>query len=195
MEEEYKLKCFWDTRLNGIPHEGYSAQIEEQKNDLIEECKKINGTNIMEIGFNLGHSSEIFLKNFPAFSVTSFELGNQFTTTAKFYLDKFYKDANHMLILGDSKKEIIKFSKNFPSAKFDLIFIDGDHRYNTALEDLENCKSISHAETVIIFDDVYDDECDPGRAWKKMINDGKIIETSRKVYNKDRGQVIGKYVL
>ena len=44
MEEEYKLKCFWDTRLNGIPHEGYSAQIEEQKNDLIEECKKINGT-------------------------------------------------------------------------------------------------------------------------------------------------------
>jgi len=54
--------------------EGYSQQVSNQVKDLI---KLSSGSNIhaMEIGYNAGHSAEIFLKNNPTLTLTSFDLG------------------------------------------------------------------------------------------------------------------------
>ena len=53
--------------------EGYCQTSPEQVNDLIKIT--LNATNVMEIGFNAGHSAEVFLKNNPLLKLTSFDLG------------------------------------------------------------------------------------------------------------------------
>ena len=53
--------------------EGHIDQIPQQVEELIKLSK--NCKNIMEIGFNAGHSAEMFLKNNPDLTMTSFDLG------------------------------------------------------------------------------------------------------------------------
>ena len=54
--------------------EGYSQEVSQQVNDLINLTNKPN-INVMEIGFNAGHSAEVFLQNNKDLNLTSFDLG------------------------------------------------------------------------------------------------------------------------
>lgn len=54
--------------------EGYSQQVPQQVTDLILLTNKPN-LKVMEIGFNAGHSAEIFLQNNKELTLTSFDLG------------------------------------------------------------------------------------------------------------------------
>jgi len=54
-------------------YEGYSTQSIQQKQKLIEYSKDAN--NILEIGFNAGHSAELFLSSSPTSKVTSVDIG------------------------------------------------------------------------------------------------------------------------
>ena len=75
----------------------------------------------MEIGFNAGHSAELFLK-YTSAHVTSFDLGDHpYVTHAKEYIDAYYP-GRHSLILGDSTVTVPKCI-----GKYDIIFIDGGH--------------------------------------------------------------------
>jgi hypothetical protein len=56
--------------------ESYSQQCPEQEQDLIELTSKTN-LNVMEIGFNAGHSAELFLENNKTLTLTSFDIGTQ----------------------------------------------------------------------------------------------------------------------
>ena len=116
--------------------EGYSQQIPQQVEDLIKLSKGSN-IQVMEIGFNAGHSAEIFLKNNPTLKLTSFDLGSHdYLYTAKKYIDGAYPN-RHTLILGDSTVTIPEYINNNPYKKFDLIFIDGGHSYTISNSDLQ----------------------------------------------------------
>ena len=54
--------------------EGYSQQITRQV-EILKECCS-NATEILEIGFNAGHSAEVFLKVNSNVRVTSFDIGH-----------------------------------------------------------------------------------------------------------------------
>ena len=74
----------------------------------------------MEIGFNAGHSSELFLK-YTSAHVTSFDLGEHpYVSHAKEYIDAY--PGRHSLIIGDSTVTVPKCI-----GKYDIIFIDGGH--------------------------------------------------------------------
>ena len=91
--------------------EGYSQQVSPQVDDLINLTNKQN-INVMEIGFNAGHSSEIFLQNNKDLTVTSFDLGvHDYISTAKEYIDATYPN-RHNLILGDSRITIPNYIEN-----------------------------------------------------------------------------------
>jgi predicted O-methyltransferase YrrM len=176
--------------------EGYSQQIPQQVTDLKNLVK--NATNILEIGFNGGHSSEIFLENSLA-NVTSFDLGeHHYVLDGKRFIDSKYP-GRHTLILGDSHKTIPEF-KTTSNTQFDFLFVDGDHSYDGALKDLMDCRDLALPNAVLVFDDViYKKELEmswtvgPTNAWNDMKSMNKIEELGYCEYSRGRGMVFGKY--
>jgi predicted O-methyltransferase YrrM len=181
--------------------EGYSQQVPEQVKNLIELTNKPN-INVMEIGFNAGHSAEVFLQNNKFLTLTSFDLGSHnYVMTAKKYIDATYPN-RHNLILGDSRTTIPIYSKNNKDIKFDIIFIDGGHNYEIAKADMENCFHLAHKDTIVILDDTiftqgWEKEytIGPTRTWIEHLQQNKIVELNRKDYCNGRGMSWGKYIL
>lgn len=175
--------------------EGYCREVLEQVIDLINLTNKPN-INIMEIGFNAGHSAELFLQNNKDLTLTSFDLGSHdYVSTAKEYIDTTYPN-RHTLILGDSMLTVPTYIENNKDIKFDIIFIDGGHDYQVAKSDIENCFHLSHKDTIVILDDTnFNVEANgPTKIWSEKIKENKIIELQRKDYPKGRGMTWGKYV-
>jgi len=181
--------------------EGYSQQIPEQVNDLIKLTSKPN-ISVMEIGFNAGHSAEIFLKNNKDLTLVSFDLGKHpYVKVAKEYIDSVYPN-RHTLILGNSKITVPRFISNNKDKKFDVIFIDGGHQYCIVKQDLNNCLHLAHKDTIVILDDTiytYGWEkqwtIGPSRIWGEHLRQKKITELRRIDYDIGRGMSWGKYVL
>jgi predicted O-methyltransferase YrrM len=182
--------------------EGYTqlndAQCNEIKNLLNGDMKLI-----MEIGFNAGHSAEIFLQNSNAY-VYSFDIGTHFSQYLKYgkmYINNIYPD-RHTLVFGDSKEAIPRFAKNNSDKKFDLIFIDGGHDYETALDDLLNCKNLAHENTILIMDDIIQHNANlvtgwtegPTKAWNLCKKNNYIVEIAEFEWTQGRGMTVGKYI-
>lgn len=180
--------------------EGYSQQISEQVNDLVKLTQ--NSVQVMEIGFNAGHSADVFLKNNSSMALTSFDLGiHDYVLHAKEYIDTTYPN-RHTLLLGDSTVTVPKYISENPDKRFDVIFIDGGHEYEVATADLNNCMKMAHKDTIVILDDtIFNKELEqdyskgPTQAWLDFVSDGKITEIQRAYYHSGRGMAWGKYVV
>ena len=77
--------------LNGYKiFEGYCQLEKKQVDGLISLTRKPN-INVMEIGFNAGHSAEVFLRTNPSLTLTSFDLGiHKYVPVAKRFIDNTY---------------------------------------------------------------------------------------------------------
>jgi predicted O-methyltransferase YrrM len=108
---------------------------------------------ILEVGFNAGHSSVLFLSSRPDIRVLSFDIGKHgYVKNAKDFVDMHFPK-RHKLILGDSTKTIPAYARTHNN-KYDLIFIDGGHSFNVALSDIINLEKLSHEKTIVIIDDI-----------------------------------------
>ena len=181
--------------------EGYCQLCLPQVEDLINLTNKPN-INVMEIGFNAGHSAEVFLQNNKELTLTSFDLGYyNYVTTAKEYIDATYPN-RHNLIIGDSRTTIPIYLEDNKDIKFDIIFIDGGHEYEVAKADMENCFHLAHKNTIVVLDDTMFTEgweegwtIGPTRTWTEHLHQNKIIELNKKDYSKGHGMSWGKYIL
>ena len=203
---EHDIKKYYSNLDKNFIFEGGENSIENkgQAKRLIELCNKYNCKNIMEIGFNAGHSADLFLSIDQNIKVTSFDIGvNKYVDYGKKFIDNKYP-GRHSLILGDSKKTIPDFFQGNSNIKFDLIFIDGDHSEVGAISDLFNCKKLSHSETIVVMDDTRNEEpmaswnINVNKAWQKCISAGIVYQIESEDYNQEgscaRGQSWGKYV-
>jgi predicted O-methyltransferase YrrM len=178
--------------------EGYSQQITRQV-DLLKDCSS-NAKEILEIGFNAGHSAEVFLKVNSNVRVTSFDIGyGEQLDCGKNYIDIKYPD-RHTLIIGDSTKTIPEYIKNNPNKKFDILFIDGGHSYEVAMADLKNCASLSHKDSIVLMDDtiytnslIMDWTEGPTKAWLEGLETDLIKEIGREDWLLGRGMSWGRY--
>lgn len=140
---------------------------------LLHERKSI--CQILEIGFNAGHSAVAFLSSRPNIYVTSLDLGqHKCVDVAKRYVDTLF-EGRHRLLLGDSKKTL----KTLVNEKktYDLIFIDGGHDIETAKSDLALAQCLSHRDTIVIMDDVLPGVYwgrGPSIAWADAVREGMI---------------------
>jgi len=175
------------------------AQMEVFRTFLRETYKP---STVLEIGFNAGHSAEVILHYSDRTSLLSFDLGDHdYVTCGKKYIDMTFPN-RHELILGDSRKTVPEFIRANPHKKYDMIFIDGGHEFETAYADLINCREAAHRDTIVIMDDTMylEDgrpaDVGPTNAWLKGIADGLIQEepNGRKMFDHYRGMSYGKYV-
>jgi predicted O-methyltransferase YrrM len=156
--------------------------------------------SVLEIGFNAGHSSEIFLENNPNTHVVSFDLGeHDYGKKGKLYLDIKYSN-RHTLILGDSRETVPKYHLDNPNKKFDLIFIDGGHMDGIPLADLRNCRKFAHSNTLLIFDDVKKTNiqhynAEPTKIWYEYVDRNLITEYGQHDFSSTHGLAYGKYNL
>lgn len=175
--------------------EGYSQQVPGQINDLLQLLPAQG--KVLEIGFNAGHSAELFLKH-SSVNVVSFDIGTHaYVAVGKQFLDSTYPE-RHQLVLGNSTATIPEYQ----GEAFDLIFVDGGHDYATAIADLRNCQPLAHNNTIVLIDDVVltGRQSDgagwtvgPTRAWKEMTAQGHIEQLGANFYSKGRGMAWGRY--
>jgi predicted O-methyltransferase YrrM len=198
--KEMNITTYLKSRGISSFDEGYSQQVTKQVAELINltSCHQIN---VMEIGFNAGHSAEVFLKNNPTLTLTSFDLGeHKYVLPAKEYIDITYPN-RHTLILGDSTVTVPNYIKKNTEKVFDVIFIDGGHDYSVANTDVENCRKLANKDTIVIIDDtIYKSgwgaswTYGPTKTWCEHLNNGTIKEMNREEYERGRGMSWGRYV-
>ena len=179
--------------------EGYSRSCYKETILLQVLVSDSKFKNILEIGFNAGHSADTFLTYNSKCNLVSFDIGeHSYVKIAKEYIDKTYPN-RHTLILGDSTKTIPKYETD---VKFDLIFIDGGHSYEVSRADLMNCRRFAHKDTIVIMDDtiyrkdwVSEWTVGPTRAWQEGIKNNMIIEIDHRDFEPGRGMSWGKYIV
>ena len=177
--------------------EGYTSVV--QRYELVGLVRRYipAAKRIMEIGFNAGHSAEAFLKYNTDVHVTSFDIGtHSYLAQGKAYIDERFP-GRHELVLGDSVTTVPEYS----GEPFDVIFIDGGHKYSIVRADLLNSKRLAHPQTIVIIDDTVQTpewiqhyNKGPNQAWKEVLDEKIIVELGIKDYEKGRGMSWGKYV-
>jgi hypothetical protein len=107
--------------------------------------------NILEIGFNGGHSAALYLYANKDIQILSFDICfHKYTLPIVDYLKK---NNNLKFIKGDSLIEVPKYNSEI---KYDVIHIDGGHGIKCAKNDLINCKKFASKNTFLVFDDSND---------------------------------------
>lgn len=181
--------------------EGNSSQVPQQQKMLQDFAAQPHVLSIVEIGFNAGHSAELFLQTNPHAQVLSFDLGDHsYTPLGAAYLQQKFPN-RHKIIYGDSKTVVPNFQQTY-SVQADIIFIDGGHDYETAKRDLLNCKRFAHSNSIVIFDDTVQNpekaefwNIGPNKAWAGAQEWGLIRETGSIDFETGRGMSWGRYIM
>ena len=108
-----------------ITVEGHWDDYEIYQPIVLEMFNKHKVKSILEIGFNIGHSSSLFLATDPdqKCHVTSVDVARHKDTKAAAEAVKSLYPDRFSFIISDSRKVLPQIR----SSMFDLIFIDGDH--------------------------------------------------------------------
>lgn len=133
-------------------YEGYITP--KQKDAFIRELKRHPEIRkIAEVGFNAGHTSEIFLDFAPQAQLVSFDINmHEYTNIGVAFMEMKYRD-RFRFVEGNSRYTIPKYFKVYPEEKFDLIYIDGCHLFGACLDDIFHFKSLAHKNSILWIDD------------------------------------------
>lgn len=143
---------FYLSPTHTLRNEGYSSA--NQRMIFYQDLQKLPQVqNIMEIGFNGGHSSEVFLNSKSCQKLVSFDINvHPYTKVGvEFMKSKFGN--RFEFVEGDSMVEVPKYGLSHPNETFDLIFIDGSHTFESCVSDIRNCQKLAHKDTFLWIDD------------------------------------------
>ena len=147
-------------RESGEHAEGNCFHIDGRPNEIARtfRTKRYNlfhqammSSNVMEIGFNGGHSCLLFLIANQCSKIQIFDLGNHA------YAKKCYEFLNIVfpkrlsVVWGDSTQTLANFVAD---EKYDLIHIDGGHGVDVLRSDIAQCKRFSSQHTKMFIDDI-----------------------------------------
>ena len=127
-------------------HEGH-AQLTEKTCDVAKKVYEIsNPKNILEIGFNAGHTAFMWLTMFPDVKYHSVDICfHPYTMSHMKKLKEIFGD-RFGYGKGDSKNLNLNFVK-----KFDFVFIDGSHEEEGIQKDYNLC-NLAEVEWILIDD-------------------------------------------
>ena len=146
---------------------------------LMQLVRKRKPMLVGEVGFNAGFSSWAILQSYPKVKLVSFDLcAHRYVASAKRYLDKHFP-GRHELVPGDSRESIPHYLSEHPRVRFDMVFIDGDHRYEVARADILNLRPLCGPDTIVVMDDVTPMRRwgkGPSKAWNEAVARGIVTQ-------------------
>lgn len=154
--------------------------------------KYTNIKKIAEIGFNLGHSTAVFLKARSDIVVVSFDsMFNWWNWIGKNYFSENYPN-RHRLVDGHPLITVPQFVAQKRNLKFDCIFINGMHDYHNAIGNLFNMQKLATPNTILIMNNIQLAEVNA--VWEKCKTKG-LIEELEKLFplNSSYGWAVGRY--
>ena len=139
------------------------------------ELSKIkNVNNILEIGTNLGVSGQYFLKGIDEKKKSNFITIEGVKKLCEIATDRFNHISNQRrfkVIHGLYDEKLLELKKL--NIKFDLVFIDGNHRFDATIRYFELLKKQFAQNAIVIFDDIHWSS-GMTRAWESIIKDDSI---------------------
>jgi predicted O-methyltransferase YrrM len=127
--------------------------------------------NVVEIGFNAGHSAMTLLASNHKIKLTTFTY--QAVTEGVEFVKKYYS-SRFEVVFGPSQSTVKKWLPTVPKGYIDLMIIDGNHTYPAPREDFMMLLSRAHIGTRYIFDGAYKDCSDVVEAgWAIEVIHGK----------------------
>lgn len=106
-------------------------------------------TNMVEIGFNAGHSTLIFLLSNPELSIHCIDINmHSYTAPCMEYLQSQFP-GRITYFFGHSHTGLNSYDGSTP----ELVHIDGCHDYNVANVDFWGTRAIARTGTIIVWDD------------------------------------------
>lgn len=146
--------CIQMSPTHSHVNEGYMTA--KQKMQFIDTLKKYKNIKIVyEIGLNGGHSAETIvnscskLEKFVSFDINR----HRYTSFAANYFKSMLGEG-FLFIAGDSLETVPAYIQNNQHEKPDLIYIDGNHEYFWALNDIKNMREAATSDTILWIDDV-----------------------------------------
>jgi len=128
--------------------EGNVYWFQEKKANLSYFSK--DAKNVLEVGFNVGHSCLLYLLSNQTSKIQLFDLKNHNYSEPCFnYLNKLFPN-RLSIIWGDSRDTIKNFNTDI---KYDLIHIDGGHTEDVLRKDILNSKNFADDNTLVIIND------------------------------------------
>jgi hypothetical protein len=147
-------------RSTGEHPEGNSFYIDGSHGKLAETfaTKRYNlfhyglsALNVLEIGFNGGHSCLLFLLANPHSNIQLFDLGDhKYSRLCYDYLKSMFPGRLSM-VWGNSTVTLSQFQSELP---YDVMHIDGGHQGNILFSDIKNCCRLANENSTIIVDDI-----------------------------------------
>ena len=129
--------------INGTGFDKYGKQIPyglgpHSVDPIRKVCELTKPTSILEIGFNMGYSSALWL-HFTDAKVVAVDISDKDETLlAAKILKELYPD-RFEFVLSDSKHLYEKIKDR----QFDFIFIDGDHEDDGVMADMQLAKDLN----------------------------------------------------
>lgn len=167
--------CYNDRTVLGAEDEPFSSM----KNILRQNFCRLasHSRNILEVGFNAGHSAALALVSNPSLVYFGVDLFlNRYTQTCANVLRRHFPD-RFFLIQSDSSFGLAKTSL-FGRSTFDLIHVDGGHAFANARLDMLSVLAFAGPDTRILIDDCHSDGV--GEAVVSMLAQGFLVHDEKR---------------
>jgi predicted O-methyltransferase YrrM len=149
-------------------------------------------TNVVQTGFNAGHSAFAFAY-LGSRAVTSFDINeHSYVQPAHDYLERRFPWIDFRLVLGDS---VTTVPEHQDDNLYDLAFIDGGHSQEVAVNDIANLRRLTLPGAYVVMDDYGGTapwQIGPTAAYEQAVSDGLVTHLTTE-HTRGSDWALGKY--
>jgi len=152
---------------------------------LLSNAKSKRNVNVCEVGFNMGHSSLLWLMQDDRVTVRAFDIGeHDYSRAASAHITRRFGGDRFSITFGDSTKTLPEFAQRIKAGvepKCDVVFVDGGHTVEVATSDIMNFGHavVAGGDHLLIVDDI--NQGGVAVAWKNA-KDGGLVGEAGVVY-------------
>lgn len=133
------------------------SELKNKQLNLFEAGKRVKH-QMIEIGFNGGHSALLFLMAAPPNTIFHFfDIGeHKYVQPCFEYLQSVFTDKQLFLHVGDSRVTLPQWIRDHPNDAYDVVHVDGGHTQSCIESDTNAALQLCAPGGILIMDDTQD---------------------------------------